>query len=184
MGEIRKALPPAKLIFGLLAADEAVRRECLERLAAEFGPIDLETPLEPFLFTRYYCEEMGEAILRQYLSIGPLIDMGELPRIKHRTNALEEELALTDESGRKRRRVNIDPGYVAAAKMVLATTKDYAHRIYVADGIFAEVTLHYQRQGGFAPYPWTYRDYARPEVCAFFNAVRETYLGQLREAGW
>jgi len=180
MGEIRKVIPPAKLIFGLLAADEPSRLECLERLAREFGPLDHQSPVEPFDFTDYYREEMGEGILRQYLGCARLIDMAEIVALKHRTNLIEMEMARTDEQGRKRRRVNIDPGYITHSKLVLATTKDYRHRIYLGRGIFAEVTLYYRRGEGFRPFPWTYPDYSRPEVCNFFNEVRKTYGAQLR----
>lgn len=182
MGEIRTIIPPAKLVFGLLVTSETVRSQCLERLIAEFGPIDHQSRLEPFTFTDYYCDEMGETIYRQYLSAERLVEMADLPNLKHRTNQLEIEMARLDERGRRRRQVNIDPGYLTHSKLVLATTKDYCHRIYVAEGIFAEVTLHYERPDGFWPFPWTYPDYARAKVCDFFNKVRNTYRDQLRVA--
>jgi len=179
MAEIRSVILPAKLVFGVLVTSENVRRDCLERIVAEFGPIDHESRVEPFTFTDFYCDEMGQAIFRQYLSCERLIDMAELPAIKHRTNELEIEMALLDEHGRRRRQANIDPGYVSHSKLVLATTKDYIHRVYMADGIFAEATLHYQRPDGFRPFPWTYPDYARPEVCEFFGKVRASYRQQV-----
>ena len=179
MGEIRTILPPVKLVFGLLVVTEPVRQRCLSRLIELFGPLDHQTPVEPFTFTDYYCDEMGPTIFRQYLSAQNLISISDLPAIKHKTNDLEIEMARL-EDGKRRRQANIDPGYVCQSKLVLATTKDYTHRIYVADGIFAEVTLQYQRPDGFRPFPWSYPDYARPEVCAFFNKVRETYRRQLR----
>lgn len=182
MGEIRRIVPPAKMIMGLLVTDEKVRRDCLERITQVFGPIDLQSRVEPFGLTKYYCDEMGESIFRQYISIDRLIQMHELPAIKHRTNELELELAREDEKGRRNRQANIDPGYVCNAKLVLATTKDFSHRIYMADGIFAEVTLYYMRPEGFRPYPWSYPDYAREEVCQFFNRVRDIYRRQIRVA--
>lgn len=181
MGEVRTSFPPVKLIFGLLTVDEPSRKRCLERLAVEFGPIDHQSEIEPFTFTDYYCDEMGQTIYRQYLSCERLIHMADLPDIKLRTNQIEVEMARLDESGRRRRTVNIDPGYLTHSKLVLATTKDYSHRVYVANGIFAEVTLYYRKSKGFCPFPWTYPDYARPEVCEFFNNVRETYRRQIRE---
>jgi hypothetical protein len=182
LGAIRTSLPPAKLVFGLLVVNDALREDCMRRIILEFGRVDHVSVLEPFSFTDYYREEMGESIWRQYLSIEPLIAMYDLTRIKRRTNEIELEMAVPNAQGRPRRRVNIDPGYLTPAKMVLATTKDYRHRIYVADGIFEEVTLHYRRPEGFAPYPWTYPDYARAGTCRFFNEVRETYMTQLRTA--
>ena len=181
MGDIRTIIPPAKLIFGILVTSEQVRLECIDRLVAEFGRLDHQSRVEPFTFTDYYCDEMGDTIYRQYLSAERLIDMGELPAVKHRTNQLEVEMAKVDGIGRRRRQANIDPGYVTQSKLVLATTKDYSHRIYVADGIFAEVTLCYRRPDGFQAFPWSYPDYARQEVYSFFNAVRDTYRRQLRD---
>lgn len=180
MGEIRTLIPLAKLVFGLLVASEPVRHQCLERLSAEFGPLDHQSLSEPFTFTDYYCDEMGETIYRQYLSAERLVDIANLPSLKRRTNELEIEMARLDQRGRRCRQVNIDPGYLTHSKLVLATTKDFTHRVYVADGIFAEVTLYYQRPDGFRPFPWTYPDYARAGVCDFFNKVRDTYRRQLR----
>ncbi len=178
MGEIRSLIPQAKLIFGILACNEPIRLQCLDRIAAEFGRIDHQSPTEPFTFTDYYNDEMGDTLYRQYLSVEPLITVADLPALKHRTNDLEVEMARI-ESGRRRRQVNIDPGYLTQAKLVLATTKDYTHRLYIGDGIFAEVTLCYQRPEGFQPFPWSYPDYARREVCEFFNKVRDTFRNQI-----
>jgi len=63
---------------------------------------------------------------------------------------------------------------------VLATTKNHAHRIYLTDGIYGEVTLHY-RDGAFRGFPWTYPDYASPLYCALFKEIRDVYRQQLRE---
>lgn len=180
MGDIRTVLPPAKLVFGLLVSSDEVRQQCLARLTHEFGQIDHESRVEPFAFTNYYNDEMGESILRQYVSSSRLIEMADLTQVKHLTNQIEVEMARVEETGQRHRQVNIDPGYLNHAKMVLATTKDYNHRIYVADGIFEEATLYYQRPDGFRPFPWTYPDYARPEICEFFNKVRDTYRRQIR----
>ncbi len=182
VGEIRTVIPPAKLVFGLLVTSDAVRKECLARLESAFGTIDHQTRVEPFKFTDYYFDEMGEVLYRQYVSAESLVEIGNLPQIKHQTNRIEIEMMRVDERGRRGRQVNIDPGYLVQSKLVLATTKDYDHRLYLADGIFAEVTLHYRRPDGFQPFPWTYPDYARREVCDFFNTVRDTYRKQLEGA--
>jgi len=178
MGEIGKIVPPGKLIFGILVTSESVRSQCLDRLTAAFGPLDHQSHVELFTFTDYYCDEMGQTIYRQYLSAQRLVNLDDLPALKHRTNEIELDLARMDEQGRRCRQANVDPGYLTQSKVVLASTKDYGHRIYIAEGIFAEVTLYYRRPNGFQPYPWTYPDYARPEVCEFFNKVRETYRRQ------
>ena len=108
------------------------------------------------------------------MTFAPLVDPARLPAIKLETNALEREMS---EDGA--RRVNIDPGYVSLGKLVLASTKDHAHRLYLGQGIYGEVTLAFQ-QGRFRPWPWTYPDYAREDYCALFDQIRARYKAQLR----
>ena len=122
----------------------------------------------------YYRDEMGDAIRRQFLSCERLIGAGKLAALKQMTNTMEDDWRAP-----RGRQVNIDPGYVAATKLVLASTKDAAHRIYLSGGIYAEVTLIFNH-GSFQPHAHTYPDYAAAEAVAFFNAVRATYLEQLR----
>ncbi len=160
---------PVKLFFGLLARDESVLRDVTERLTRYFSPIAHET--KPFLFqlSDTYEEEMGQYLLRQWVALEKPVLMGELDGIKIHTNRLEKLWA--DDSGA--RQVNIDPGYVSLAKVVLASTKDFSHRIYVGNGIYEEVTLHYQRASDrFEPLPWTYPDYCTAEANDFFMNVR------------
>jgi hypothetical protein len=143
------------------------------RLEALYGPVGLTSEPYTFDMTRYYEASMGGELRKVLWAFGDLIDPGRLAEIKHRTNALEAALAG---EGRypEARPVNIDPGYLVLGKFVLATTKDQAHRVYLRDGIFAEVTLHYQA-GSFRPWPWTYADYRLDEVIAFLGQAREYY---------
>jgi hypothetical protein len=116
---------------------------------------------------------MGTDLRKVLWAFRDLIDPARLPEIKLAANALEESLAargLYPEA----RPVNLDPGYLVLGKFVLATTKDQAHRLYLRDGIFAEVTLHYQA-GAFRPWPWTYADYRLDEVIAFLGSARDYY---------
>jgi hypothetical protein len=179
MGRREENQPPAKLFFALMAREEDVLLDCEARLAAEFGPVDLrDTPYDFDSLTDYYSGEFGLGLHKQIVSIGPLVAPDRLVEIKIRTNELE--LALGAEGGA--RRVNIDPGYLVSGKVVLATTKDHAHRIYVGRGIFEEVTLSYLRAAnGYVAQPWTYPDYKMPGRLAFFGRLRETYRRQLRE---
>lgn len=147
-------------------------------LKAAYGEIDAESEVYPFDYTDYYREEMGYGLQKLFISFKSLIPMDSLPQVKLFTNRLEEELGCR-EGDRLYRRVNIDPGYLTGAKLVLASTKDYAHRIYLGQGIFAEVTLHY-RKGGFEHLDWTYPDYRTELAKRFFKRVRERYLQQLR----
>ena len=163
-----------KLIAGLLAASDALLQPATAALTDHYGPIDsISVPID-WTVSTYYCDEMGPAIRRQFLSFERLIAANELAAVKLATNGLEERWRSA--SGR---RVNIDPGYIAATKLVLASTKDAAHRIYLGQGIYAEVTLLFSN-GTFQPHAHTYPDYAAPDAVTFFNRVRATYLQQLR----
>jgi hypothetical protein len=125
--------------------------------------------------TRYYESTMGTDLQKQLWAFAELIAPHRLPDLKLASNALERELA---EGYAEARPINLDPGYLVQGKFLLATTKDQAHRIYLRDGIFAEVTLQFQA-GEFRPWPWTYGDYRLPEVIAFLGQAREYYRGQL-----
>ena len=171
---------PVNLICAVLAG----RREWLERardrLEKALGPVDLESEVWPFDFTDYYEQQMGAGLLRVIYSFRELIAPDNLIAIKHMTNRLEKELAreLRDAPPRP---VNLDPGYVTLGKLVLGTTKDYAHRVCLGGGIYAESTLRW-RDGRFEPWEWTYPDY-RTEHCRDFLArVRAFYKEKLLAA--
>jgi hypothetical protein len=128
----------------------------------------------PFDHTDYYHQEMGQPLVRRLASFDRLIRQEELARVKVQTNYLEAELR---EEGN--RTVNLDPGYLLAERLVLASGKNYAHRIYLGEGIFADLTLIYQNKD-YRPLAWTYTDYAEPRIRAWLRALREKYLLQLR----
>lgn len=171
---------PVKLFFAVMAAQQEWIDLAQKRLAASFGTVDLKD--SPFLFhvhTDYYAEEFGEALWKQLVSVEPLIAPGDLPAIKIQTNALEWEMAGEREGENPRKRqVNIDPGYLCEGKVVLASCKDHWHRVYVAEGIFQEVTLRYRKKEGYTPLEWTYPDYADPERRQWFLKLRERYRQQ------
>jgi Domain of unknown function (DUF4416) len=169
--------PPVKLIIGLILAREAPIMPIRRQLEATYGPIDQETALLPFVATKFYEREMGPALQRLFWSFDALIAADALAGMKRETNALEQTYAVNTGQG-WRRRVNLDPGYVDLAKLVLATTKDRQHRLYLGQGIYAEVTLRFTG-GRFVPWEWTYPDYRTPEYLAFFGAVRRHYRQQL-----
>ena len=166
---------PVKLVIPMLGPSTAALDEAETALAAAFGDIDLRSEDIAFSHTRYYEREMGPSLLRRIISFATLIDPGQLADIKRTTNDLEADLAVAGQ-----RRVNLDPGYLTAAKLVLATTKNNAHRVYVGKGIFAEVTLAYH-EGAYCPWPWTYPDYADGSYNGILMEIRTRYLGQLRE---
>lgn len=165
---------PVKPVVGVFTAQEELFSEVTGLLAVRLGEPDYATPLMDFNQTAYYTKEMGPGLKRRIYGFPRLIDPGELAALKRWTVELEERWRIGG-----KRRVNIDPGYVSLAKLVLATTKDNIHRIYLGEGVYAEVTLFF-RKGRFHPWPWTYPDYASEEYRAIFEQIRTLYHGQLR----
>lgn len=165
---------PAKLICSILSAEPDLIAAVVAGMQETFGPVDCTSPLLPFGHTRYYQKEMGADLVRQIISFRRLIDPGRLAEIKNQTNRLEQEWAVEGS-----RQVNIDPGYLTLAKLVLASTKDHAHRIYLGAGIYAEVTLRF-RNGAYHPWEWTYPDYAQAEYHDLFGEIRDLLVLQLR----
>lgn len=172
MGKVRKPLA-VKLFFGMLSPEVALFEICKEQASKRYGPIDYQTPLLPWDKTDYYRDEMGSPIFRTFFFFERLIEPGELATIKVMTNEMEDHFKLSDNAG-IRRRINIDPGYVTEAKVVLATTKDFSHRIYIGSGIYAEVTLRYSLQErSFMSCDYTYPDYRTKTYLNVFNEARE-----------
>lgn len=167
---------PVKLLVALLSADPQLFATVTSQLQQSYGPVDLESEIFPWNTTDYYREEMGENLLRKFVTFECLISPEELVHIKLATNTVE----LAVSSASSTRRVNLDPGYLDAAKLVLASTKNQAHRLYLSQGIYAEVTLLYHH-GAFHPFIYTYADYRWPEAHAFLRQVRTRYLQQLRK---
>ncbi|HNX90917.1 MAG TPA: DUF4416 family protein [Candidatus Omnitrophota bacterium] len=173
MGNIRKP-GKVKLIASLIFKDDDCLARVEKKMARKYGPVDFVSDVMPFDWTKYYDDEFGAPLKRKLISFEKLRDVEGLENVKRWTNALELAMA----KGGKRR-VNIDPGYLNDAKMVLFTTKDYSHRIYIKRGIFAEPTLCY-RNGRFNPWPWTYRDYASDTMVSYFNGVRGKYMQEIK----
>lgn len=169
---------PALLFIGLLSGDTGLFETAARLLAERYGPLFRRTDVVTWDHTDYYREEMGRRLYRQFLFFDRLIDPGILPDIKLATNQLERETAESAPPG-LRRRVNLDPGYVTEAKVVLATTKDFSHRIYVRSGIYAEVTLVYrERERRFTTLGHTYPDFRSEATITIMNEARE----RLRES--
>jgi hypothetical protein len=173
-------VPPAKLLIGAIVADRVAWAAAEVELAAAFGPFDPCVLALPFDHTAYYRSEMGDGLLRVFRVHREPVRQDALAAIKRRAVAIERRLA-EGEGPEARRRVNIDPGLLGLAGLVLASTKGYAHRVYLGEGIFAEPTLLW-RAGGFRPVAWTYPDYQRPESLAFFAAARNALRRRLRAA--
>jgi hypothetical protein len=178
MGQIRFHIP-VKLIVGVITARLDLLAAVYQRLSERFGPIDFTSQLLPFDYTTYYEAEMGKDLKRQFISFETLIAPDELAAAKHFSNAVEREFAKT---GAEDRQINLDPGYISAAKLVLASTKDHAHRIYLQGGIYAEITLKFHHKT-FQPWEWTYPDYRTQAYIDIFNRIRSMYMEQLKTSG-
>lgn len=169
MGKAKK--PKAvKLIIGMLTKNQKLFDTAEEFFIKEFGPISYESPVISFDCTDYYKKEMGSPLKRKFISFKKNISPEKIAKIKLLTNSIEEKLSVN-----KKRRINIDPGYVSDSKLILATTKDYFHRIYLNHGIYAEVTLKW-RKGGFEPFEWTYPDYRSKDYIDILNTIRNNHM--------
>jgi hypothetical protein len=166
---------PVKPMVSLILARQDLAPPVMEHLSAYFGPTDLMGPWWPFSDTVYYDREMGPHLGRLVAAFLHLADAARLAHWKIFTNQVEQRFSLGG-----RRLVNLDPGYLARERLVLATGKNYTHRIYLDRGIFGDLSLIYS-QGEFHPLPWSYPDYARGALPALLQQVRRKYLWQLKE---
>jgi hypothetical protein len=168
---------PAKLVVGFIYGRDDVFEAALARVEQTLGRIDLLTERLAFDWTDYYAAEMGEVLFRRVAAFADLIDPGCLVAVKRLTLALEDEFSV-----KGRRRVNLDPGYVTLERLVLATGKNFVHRIYLGGGVYADLTLIYQ-DGRFRAMPWTYPDYAGEELRGQFELIRRQLRWRLSPAG-
>lgn len=165
--------PPVMLIAAVFSRYDEALDWARSRIEAAWGPIALESPRFAFVETDYYEPTMGPGLKKTFFACRDFIDPARLPDLKLQANAWEEEYAGLGHHAESRP-LNIDPGYLTLAKLVLASTKDHAHRLYLRDGIYAEVTLHYQ-DGRWQHRPWTFPDYRRDDYQAFFTACRQHF---------
>ncbi len=167
----RRRVPvPARLVVSAIFREERHFEESLQRIVDAVGEIRPEGGRRPFAWTEYYEREMGSPLFRRFLTAATPVERDALPDIKVRFEKIERGLS---EEGR--RTVNLDPGLVTAENFVLATGKNYSHRIYLRDGVFADLTLLF-RGGEYRALPWTYPDYASDEVRALLSDIRRAHL--------
>lgn len=164
---------PVKWIVGLISSDPELFKILRVSLSRRLGPVDFESPVFDFDQTDYYTEEMGKNLKRIFLAFKKCGRAEKLPSLKLFTNKLEMKYAKA-----QGRIINLDPGYVTLAKLVLATTKNHGHRLYLDKGIFGEVTLSFHGKS-FETLDWTYPDFRANSHITFFNRVRGTYKDQM-----
>lgn len=165
---------PAKLVIGLILKEKDLLESIVNNLIGKYGDIDVVSPWFDFDYTDYYEKEMGSPLARRLVVFKPLIQQTELVDIKISTNDLETAYAIGG-----KRRINIDPGYLLLERFVLATGKNYAHRIYMGKGIYADLTLIYSN-GRYQTLSWTYPDYAGKKIKGFLEKIREKYKFDLK----
>jgi hypothetical protein len=179
MGAIKTPTPVKFFVAMLVAPDGMDKIDVFDAaLEQRFGLIDLKSQNWIFELTDYYTPEMGPDLTRRIVSFENLIDPGELAQAKNDTNAIEEELTKRFRGENAGRIVNLDAGYLTLSQMILATTKNYSHRIYIGQGIWAEITLQYKK-GRYVKWEWTYPDYADGRYNDFLIQVREKLKSQL-----
>ena len=176
MGTAREPRP-AKYFVALLSSDHHLLTPAEIDLSSMLGEIDDRSETVSWAASNFYQKEMGPGLLRRFVSFANLRSPAELAAIKVRTQRLEDAYRVIDTGGR---RVNFDPGYLDAYKVVLASTKNASQRIYLGSGIYGEATLLYH-DGAFHGLEYTYRDYLWPETLAFLTRARAHYLMQLRQ---
>ncbi len=164
---------PARLIVSLLTPDKGIADSAKTVLIPELGPVEEEIGPLAFDFTSYYDQEMGTGIRRWIWVFADLVDRCQLVRIKCLTDKIESAYSRDG-----KRRFNLDPGLLTLENLVLATGKNQAHRIYLGEGVFGDLTLVF-RKGTYQPLPWTYPDYASRELITVLNGVRQRYKCKL-----
>ena len=174
-----KSFTPVKLICAVLTSDAAVFQHAERHLIQSFGPVENRSSTQDFTFTGYYDKQMGSGLKKRLLSFCELIDPSRLSQIKIQTNMLEEQLRESFEANL--RVANLDPGYMTASALIMATVKDFSHRIPLQGGIYAHLELIFKRTEVKA-LSWTYPDYRTPDWHPFFREVRKSYLMQLRQS--
>ncbi len=174
---------PALMICGLLFSSRDVFSRAVNRLEARFGPVCIVSPEWNFTHTDYYSQEMGPDLIRVFLVFDRMVPQDCLVDAKLGCRAIEEEFMGETARGTPGRRVNIDPGLLTPERLVLATGKNFTHRIYLGSGVFAEITLMASRSG-FKTLEWTFPDYASPDILEFWNGMRRKYLADLKKQGF
>ncbi len=174
---------PVKLIFSIISSEDNLFREAKNLLISFFGIVDLESDFQPFDYTSYYRDEMGDELRQKLISFQKLILPDQLSQIKISSNKWEFLFGINDgcfdASAERRRKVNLDPGYITLSKFILASTKDGPARIYLKEGIYAEITLRFVN-GTYRPLEWTYRNYQTELYISFLNKVRELYKNKIK----
>jgi hypothetical protein len=171
--------PPAVLLLAAFSRYEAALDWARRQAIATWGPVAWESPVYDFNQTAYYRDSMGPDLRKVFFALECPFDPAALADVKLQTNRWEDEYRAAAGLPEPRP-LNLDPGYLTLAKLVLASTKEHSHRLYLRDGIYAEVTLYYSAHHWQAR-EWTYADYRRPDFQEFFSRCRDGLHDRLRQ---
>ena len=177
MGEIQQP-EPVLAIMAAFSRHGAALAWAADQASARWGDLILTSDMFAFEATDYYRDSMGSGLQKRFWAFERLTDQGELADRKILANQWEQQYAVEAQTA-ELRPLNIDPGYLSRGKLVLASTKDHSHRIYLRDGIFAEATLYYKDRQ-WQSREWTFPDYRRADYHAFFERCRDYLKGRLR----
>ncbi len=178
MGQILPSCP-ALLLLAAFSRHQPALRWARDRAVEAWGPVAIDGPTFRFTDTDYYEPTMGAGLRKVFLAFAGPFDPGELADVKLQTNRWEQEYADSSQQPEPRP-LNLDPGYLTLGKLVLASTKDHAHRVYLARGIYAEVTLYYKHDR-WRSREWTFADYRREDYQRFFSQCRRFLRQRQRE---
>ncbi|MHB8881708.1 MAG: DUF4416 family protein [Thermodesulfovibrionales bacterium] len=159
--------PEDALLFTgvLFSSPELFDQACIV-MQQTFGNILLQSPVFQWEHSSYYADELGSPLFRSFLFFQNMVDTAAFAAYKHEACSIESAFEVQG-----KRRLNIDPGYMTSAKVVLASRKNYSHRICIGKGIYAELELYFQ-DGRFNPLPYTYTDYREARSCEVFQQAR------------
>ncbi len=166
----------ARLLFSVIFRESGHFEECLRRISGRVGNVERTSEPFPFDRTDYYEREMGAPLARRFVLMTDAVSRNDLPMAKLAAEEIENDLSVHG-----KRTVNIDPGLLADENFVLATGKNYCHRIYLRDGVFADLTLVF-RKGEYRPLPWTYPDYASAEIRSYLTGLRREIQAARKQA--
>ncbi|MBI4763759.1 MAG: DUF4416 family protein [Deltaproteobacteria bacterium] len=168
---------PAKLGIGIIYQEERAADSAWRTMEKIWGALDVISEVRPFDYTGYYEEEMGRPLVRRWAFFRELVHQDRLTDIKWQALEIEKQWTV-----KERRLLNLDPGLITAERLVLATGKNFSHRIYLGRGIFGDLTLVFSK-GTYRPLAWTYPDYKDEQAITMFNKIREKYLRQIADFG-
>jgi len=164
---IPKTPTKAKLVISFISKDKELINSCIKKVGQKFSPADFVTEFVDFTHTSYYEKELGGSLKRRFASFKKLLDRKDLVKVKKLTNLIENETVHS-----KKRRINIDPGFLTIENFILASGKNFTHRVYLKDGIFADLTLIFTKND-FKELSWTYPDYKEKAVKDMLRKIRE-----------